>query len=159
MKLRSAFIALAACALFARCAAAATLPLLPLDIGNHWEYVGALGTVDAEAITGTRVILGRTVTVKSYLQGPNAGLQNWWLTGPNGEVMLAGFDSPSATFTLGYEPPITMCGGAPALGDSWLTHVVAYDLAKNSATSPSCSMTASFSQRGSAWKSRCCRRR
>ena len=133
MQLRPALIALAACAVIARCAvsqsaAAATPPLLPLEIGNRWEYLGASGTVYTEAITGTRVILGRTVTVKSYLAGPDAGLQNWWLTGPNGEVLLAGADRPDAAVLWAYEPPITYCGGSPALGDSWLTHVVAYDL-------------------------------
>ena len=132
MQLRTVLIALAACALIARVAvpasAAATPPLLPLEIGNHWEYLSASGTVYAEAITGTRVVLGRTVTVKSYLAGPDAGLQNWWLTGPNGEVLLAGADRPDAGVLWAYEPPITYCGGSPALGASWLTHVVAYDL-------------------------------
>ena len=60
MHLRAAFLALAMCALIARFAvpaSAATPPLLPLELGNHWEYVSALGTVDAQAITGTRTIL------------------------------------------------------------------------------------------------------
>lgn len=133
MPLRPAFLALAACALLARTAAPAlagtsTLPLLPLELGNHWEYMGVGGTPNQEAITGTLTIRGREVTVKTYLSGPNAGLENWWLTGPNGEVLLAGFDNPTATLALAYEPPITICGGTPALGDSWTTNFIAYAL-------------------------------
>lgn len=133
MSLRSAVLALVACALLARFAAPAsagtTLPLLPLEMGNHWEYVSPGGTVVQEAISGTRSVLGRTVVAKSYLAGPDAGIENWWMTGPNGEVLLAGFDRSVDSFTIGYEPPITWCTGSPAIGVTWTTHVVAYNMA------------------------------
>jgi hypothetical protein len=102
-------------------------PMLPLEIGNHWEYRSVGGAVQVETITGTRTVLGREVFVKTYSFGPDAGVDNWWQTGPGGEVLLAGFDRHDG-FSLGYDPPITMCGGSPTPGDAWTTHVVAYDM-------------------------------
>jgi hypothetical protein len=43
-------------------------------------------------------------------------------------VLLAGFDNVPNAFSLAYDPPITLCGGAPTVGDSWSTHVMAYDV-------------------------------
>ncbi|MGH3056242.1 MAG: hypothetical protein ACRDL7_14815, partial [Gaiellaceae bacterium] len=109
-------------------APAAPPPMMPLEIGNQWDYVGASGGHQVETITGTQLILGRTVFVKSYTVGPDAGLENYWLTNTGGDVLLAGFNNPSGGFALAYDPPITFCGGAPSLGDVWATHVTAYNL-------------------------------
>jgi hypothetical protein len=132
VKLNPFFAALAAAALVAFSAVPepvrASPPLLPLELGNHWDYVGISGAHQVETITGTETILGRTVFVKSYAEGLDAGLENFWLTGPGGEVMLAGFDTHDG-LGLAYDPPITVCGGAPSLGDTWPTHTTAYNLA------------------------------
>ncbi len=101
--------------------------MLPLHVGNHWGYVTTSGTHQVETITGTRTLRGRTVFVKSYAEEPNVGLENYWLTGPEGEVLLAGFLRPGSG--VAYDPPIVLCGGAPVVGDTWPTHVTSYDLA------------------------------
>jgi hypothetical protein len=100
---------------------AAPPPMMPLAVGNLWHYVSAAGVHQVETITGTQTLLGRTVFVKTYRLGPDAGLENYWLTGPNGEVLLAGFSRPGLAFA--YDPPMTVCGGAPLPGDSWHTRV------------------------------------
>ena len=117
-------------ALPARAALAGVMPtpMMPLDIGTQWEYASVSGVHEIETITGTRVVLGRTVFVKSFSSGPDNGIENWWQTGPAGEVLLAGFDRHDG-FTLGYDPPITLCGGTPTLGDLWPTHIIMYDMA------------------------------
>ncbi len=113
----------------ARTAAAVALPpMMPLDVGNHWEYVGPGGTIDVQGITGTLEVRGRTVAVKHEFQGPDAGLDNWWMTGPSGEVLLAGFDNPNIPLSLAYDPPIVYCGGAPILAETWTTTFVAYEM-------------------------------
>ena len=107
-------------------ATAGTPAMLPLAVGNVWNFQGNSGTVSIEAITGSRLLRGRTVAVKSYLAGPDSGLVNWWVPGADGEVLLAGFDNPAAGLSLAYEPPITICSGAPAMGDLWTAAVTAY---------------------------------
>ena len=104
-------------------------PFMPLEVGWHWEYAGLAGSHQTEIITGTRTLLGRTVFVKSYGEGADAGLENFWLNGPNGEVLLAGFDTATHDLAFAYDPPITLCGGAPSLGDIWTSHVTIYKLA------------------------------
>ena len=113
-------------------AVSAPASMLPLEVGNYWNYLGASGAHQVETITGTRTVLGRTVFVKSYTEGIDAGLENFWLTGPGGEVLLAGFKIPPDGYALAYEPPITVCGSAPSVGDTWTTHTTAYDLADTS---------------------------
>jgi len=132
-----AFLLVCACifllALRAVPAAVAAPPsMLPLEVGNYWNYLSASGAHQVETITGTRTVLGRTVFVKSYAEGINAGLENFWLTGPSGEVLLAGFHRPGDGYAPAYEPPITVCGSAPSVGDKWTTHTTAYNLADTS---------------------------
>lgn len=131
MNLRPRFLALATAAMLtlaAGTALAITLPpMLPLDVGNQWEYQSQSGALARQAITGTLDVLGRTVAVKHEFEGPDPGLDNWWMTGPAGEVLLAGFDNPVATLSIAYDPPIVYCGAAPVVGDTWTTHIIAYD--------------------------------
>ena len=129
-KARAFFVVCAGLSLLAfRAVLAAPLPMLPLEVGNHWDYIGASGAHQVETITGTQTVLGRTVFVKSYAEGLDAGLENFWLTGPSGEVLLAGFNSPGFGYALAYDPPITICGNAPSVGDTWTTHTTVYNLA------------------------------
>ena len=124
----AAMTAVLALAAAAPALAGSSQPMMPLTPGFYWDYVSPGGVHQFEAIGGTLTLLGRTVTEKGYTGGPDAGLVNWWLTGPAGEVQLAGFDNPTAGLSLAYDPPITVCGGTPLAGDLWLTHVTAYQL-------------------------------
>jgi hypothetical protein len=103
-------------------------PWMPLDLGMRWEYRGVGGSHQVETITGFPVLRGRTVAAKYYSEGTDAGLENYWLLAPDGGVLLAGFNNPSAAFALLYEPPIAYLPGPPALGVSRSTDVTAYNL-------------------------------
>jgi hypothetical protein len=130
MKARITLGVLAATFLLAsglRPAVASAAPMMPLEVGNRWEYGSVSGGHQVETITDTLAVLGRTVFVRHYAESPDAGLENWWLTGPGGEILLAGFDRHDGN-SFAYDPPIVMCGGAPTLGDLWPSHVVVYEM-------------------------------
>jgi hypothetical protein len=102
-------------------------PWLPLEVNNRWEYVTAGGGY-AEAITGTLDLLGRTVFVKSYIGGPDNGLENYWLTDADGSVLLAGFNNRPASFALAFDPPLRYLAVPPALGLTWDSHALVRNL-------------------------------
>ena len=87
---------------------------LPLDIGNRWEYLGELGGQHSQEIISAPKIHGREVLGKHYVGGPDSGLQNFWLLGADGSVLLAGFLRLDG-FGLVYEPPIRFLPVPPAV--------------------------------------------
>jgi hypothetical protein len=91
-------------------------PWLPLGLGTRWEYRGVAGSHQVETITGFPVLHGRTVAAKSYSEGVDAGLENYWLLAPDGSVLLAGFNNPSAALAILYEPPIRLLPVPPVVG-------------------------------------------
>jgi hypothetical protein len=91
----------------------------PLDVLTHWHYAVDGGGGEDVTITGTTTLLSRTVAVKHYSGGIDDGLDQYWLTGPDGEVLLAGFNRPG--FGLAYDPPIALLETPPALGLTWWT--------------------------------------
>jgi len=108
--------------------AARSDPWLPLDVGNRWEYGGTGGAHQVETITGQRIVRGRVVSVKSYDEGPDAGLENYWLLDADGSVLLAGFMRPSGGLAWAYEPPIRLLPVPPIVGPQPFQNVVVYDL-------------------------------
>lgn len=100
---------------------------LPLATGNRWEYQGVGGAHQVETITGQTMVRGRVVSVKSYAQGVDAGLQNYWLLDADGSVLLAGFTQPGGT-SWAYEPPIRILPVPPVVGPKPLQPVSVYDL-------------------------------
>ena len=123
------FIVLSA---FASPKTAAAGPWQPLEVGQYWEYRGVGGTHQVERITGVQSLRGRTVAVKAYSEGIDAGLENYWQLGADGTVFLCGFNSPGGSFALAYEPPIAYLPGPPALGVSRTTNVTSYNLSDGS---------------------------
>ena len=107
-------------------------PWQPLEFGRSWEYRGVGGAHQIETIAGMHVLRGRTVTAKHYSEGADAGLENYWQLGPDGTVLLCGFDNPTLALALAYEPPIAYLPGPPALGASRTTNVTAYNVADGS---------------------------
>ena len=104
---------------------------LPLAIGNRWEYRGATsGSHDVEQITGTFTLRGRVVAIKTYEEGLNAGLENYWLLDPDGSVLLAGFLTADG-FGIAYEPPIRHLNGPPTVGAKPPQSITIYDLHTN----------------------------
>ncbi len=97
---------------------------LPLVDGMHWDYRSA-NFQETQIITGTRTLLGRTLYVKSFVGGPDSGLQNFWQVAPDGSVLLGGFDNVSAGLALAYDPPFPVLQTPPSLGLTWSTHSVA----------------------------------
>lgn len=100
----------------------------PLAIGSRWEYRGTGSAHQVETITGQRVVRGRVVAVKSYAEGADAGLENYWLLDADGSVLLAGFLNPSASLAWAYEPPIRYLPVPPAVGEQPFQIVNVYDL-------------------------------
>jgi hypothetical protein len=100
----------------------------PLAIGNRWEYRGTAGSHQVETISGQTVVHGRVVAVKSYSEGPDAGLQNYWLLAPDGSVLLAGFLNPSAALAVAYEPPIRYLPVPPVVSPGPFQPIVVHDL-------------------------------
>lgn len=101
---------------------------MPLAPGTRWEYRGVGGAHQVETITGQTNVHGRVVAVKSYSEGPDAGLDNYWLLDADGSVLLAGFLNPSDLFALAYEPPIRYLAVPPEAGPKPAQHIVAHDL-------------------------------
>jgi hypothetical protein len=100
---------------------------LPLVTGRTWMYQGDQGGHQTEVMTGTTTLHGRTVWVKHYDEGVDAGLENYWLLAFDGSVLLAGFHSPSAGLGFIYEPPIRYLPVPPALGDQPFQPIEYYD--------------------------------
>jgi hypothetical protein len=100
----------------------------PLAVGAQWTYDGDSGGHEVQSITGTFTLRGRSVAIKSYLEGPDAGLANFWLLDADGSVLLAGFDNPSAALALAYEPPIRILPVPPVVGPQPFMDVTAYEL-------------------------------
>jgi hypothetical protein len=109
-------------------AVASASPWMPLAEGTLWEYLGVGGLHQTQVINGTTTLFGRTLAVKNYIEGGDAGLQNFWMTGPDGSVLLGGFNNVGAGFALAYDPPIVMLAAAPTLGMTWSTHAMAYTM-------------------------------
>ena len=103
-------------------------PWMPLVPGTQWEYQGDACGHSIQTITGQKIVRGRTVAVKSYVEGADAGLENYWLLDADGSVLLAGFNNPSAALALAYEPPIRFLPVPPGLGLQPVQHIVAHDL-------------------------------
>ena len=101
---------------------------MPLAPGTRWEYRGVGGAREVQTITGQTEVRGRVVSVKSYSDGPDDGLDNYWLLDADGSVLLAGFLNPSAAFALAYEPPIRFLPVPPDPGPQPAQHIVAHDL-------------------------------
>ena len=104
---------------------------MPLAIGNRWEYRGATsGSHAVEQITGTFSLRGRVVAIKQYLEGINAGLENYWLLDLDGSVLLAGFLTADG-YGVAYEPPIRYLDGPPTVGAKPPQSITIYDLHTN----------------------------
>ena len=100
----------------------------PLTIGTRWEYRGVGGAHQVETITGQTIVRGRVVSVKSYAEGDDAGLQNYWLLDADGSVLLAGFNNPTTATAWVYEPPIRYLPVPPVVGEQPFQSVEVHDL-------------------------------
>jgi hypothetical protein len=109
-------------------AVAAAADFLPLAVGNFWEYRGVNGSHQVETITGFTAVRGRVVAVKSYAEGVDAGLQNYWLLDTDGSVLLAGFRDQTGSPSWAYEPPIRMLPVPPTLGPQPVQHITIHDV-------------------------------
>jgi hypothetical protein len=125
---RPAVALCAALALALSSVTAVAAPYLPLVAGRTWMYQGDQGGHQTETMTGTTTLHGRTVWVKHYYEGVDAGLENFWLLAFDGGVLLAGFHSP-AGYGFVYEPPIRYLPVPPVLGDQPFQPIAYHDFA------------------------------
>src|SRR5712691_5245979 len=103
-------------------------PWMPLGLGTRWEYRGVAGSHQVETITGFPGLHGRTVAAKYYSEGIDAGLENYWLLAPDGSVLLAGFNTPSAGLAVLYEPPIRLPPVPPVVAPGPFVSTTIYNL-------------------------------
>ena len=100
----------------------------PLQVGNQWVYSYLPGGSETKTVTGTVRVFGREAFVIRY--GPsldNEGLENYWSTSPDDDVLLHGFNrtlDPGWNFI--YDPPVVMLDAPPALGGTWTQTVTWY---------------------------------
>lgn len=123
---RPLLVAMAA-ALLVCAAGASAQTWLPLDDGFTWSYAGPSA---AQTLTVQTEATVRGRAVKPILYSPsteNPGLRNFWSHGPDGDVILHGFDRPGE-FAWAYEPPIVILEAPPTVGQTWQQTIVAHDL-------------------------------
>src|SRR5262249_15369012 len=136
--MRAARISLAAVAVLAIASTpsiAASPWVPPIAIGTQWEYRGDAGGHQVQTITGQTTVRGRVVSVKSYAEGTDSGLQNFWLLDAGGSLLLAGFRSPSAAVAVAYEPPLVFMPVPPGYDPYPVQHIVVPDLVTDAVVS------------------------
>jgi hypothetical protein len=103
---------------------------LPLHIGNQWSYdEPAPGQTEVRTVTKTVSVRGHEVFAIEY--GPsayNAGLENYWTNGPDGDVLLWGFWRKLDLYGYLYDPPIVYADGPLSAGKTWTTSATFYAL-------------------------------
>jgi hypothetical protein len=100
---------------------------LPLDNGFTWSYSGP-AAAQTLAVEGNATVLGRAVKSIHYSPSTeNPGLRNFWSHGPDGDVVLHGFDRPGE-LAFAYEPPIVILDVPPTVGQTWQQTIVVRDL-------------------------------
>ena len=125
-----ALVATLALTLVATRVTAATF--MPLEPGTVWVYQGDQGGHQTERMIGFFPLHGRPTAIKHYEEGVDAGLQNYWMIGFDGTVLLAGFSRPGGapgSFDTGYvyDPPIRIFPVPPVVGPQPFQFIGVYD--------------------------------
>jgi hypothetical protein len=113
-----------------RAAAESRTTYLPLAQDCTWSYTAQNGSAETQTVVGQRVLFGSAVTVIDYSQSTaNEGLENYWTTESDGDVLLWGFfrDGPSPWGQL-YQPPIRVLDAPLFVGETWSGETFQYDL-------------------------------
>jgi hypothetical protein len=90
---------------------------------------------ETQTVIGTRDVRGSLAYVIGYSQSAyNEGLQNYWTSGPSGDVFLYGFLSPGdpsisqPPYGVAYDPPVRQVDAPLYLGKTWSQTVRVYSL-------------------------------
>jgi hypothetical protein len=94
---------------------------LPLTMGNEWSYVHPTDGPELKVVDRVDTFQGNTVYVLRWESADNDGLENYWTTGPDGDLILWGFYRFVEDFGFAYDPPITYLDAPLSLGRSWST--------------------------------------
>ena len=115
---------------------------LPLYVGNQWMYSGLQGASETATVTGTVLIRGlETFVIRHGPSTFNEGLENYWSTSPDGDVLVHGFNRTLEGFGAIYDPPIVLLDAPLAVGRTWTQTVTNYTLPD---TTPTTTFTISF---------------
>jgi hypothetical protein len=95
----------------------------PLQISNEWSYATPSGETEVRTVSGTTSIWGHEVFVIQYDSVTNAGLENYWSLGTDGDVFLHGAYRSVENFGLLFDPPIRFLDAPLSLGRNWSQEV------------------------------------
>jgi hypothetical protein len=103
---------------------------LPLGVGNTWSYEGSGDEAETMTVIGTAEVLGETVYVIDYsASSQNEPLENYWTSGPDGEVLLWGFfRDEDGGWGMAYSPPILWVDAPTFAGAVWACTTQIYSL-------------------------------
>ncbi len=102
---------------------------LPLTIGNIWHYESLAGYSEDRVVTGTNTIRGTTTYVIDYQNSTsNTGLENYWTTGSEGDVLLWGWWLEFDGFGILWDPAILYLDAPLFLGKTWNVTTTGYEL-------------------------------
>lgn len=102
---------------------------LPLWIGNRWEYRGVGGAAETKLVNRTTSVWGTQTFVIDYeASTSNEGLENYWTTEADGDVLLWGFWRSVEGFGGLYRPAIRVVDAPLHVGRSWSDSIAVYHL-------------------------------
>jgi len=92
---------------------------LPLQIGNRWEYTSSEGD-ETKEVTGTIELWGEEVFVVEFLESVyNIGLDQYWTTNAEGDVLIWGWWRDDDQYGLLFDPPIPVADAPLYLDKAW----------------------------------------
>jgi hypothetical protein len=126
-------------ALLALCAAPVySTEYLPLALGNRWSYETVEGSTDVQTVVGTTSIWGTSTYVIDYTESTfNEGLENYWTSGADGDVILWGFYRSIGEFGVLYDPPVLGVDAPLFVGKTWTVQTNIYELPDTTFLAPS----------------------
>lgn len=102
---------------------------LPLSAGNTWSYVTDLGREEVRLVSGTTEVFGREVWVIEHpISYANLGLENYWTSDDDGNVLLHGFWRAGGVWGRAYDPPVVLVDAPLFLGKTWSATFDIHDL-------------------------------
>lgn len=100
--------------------AASAQDYLPLGPGSYWHYAGDAGDAFTRTVTSTLEMAGETVSVVAVSgYAPDEGLEQYFTSEADGDVLLWGFYRSLEDWGLLYVPPLLLVDAPLSVGQRW----------------------------------------